>query len=90
MVTDEQMEFFMNAVDGQCEDVVSKVHGIKHLMKAVLSARRRSPEYAFVTVGVDLVEARNVYLVLKAELGALVDALYESPSEVPGLPEEEP
>ena len=82
MVSDEQMEFFMRAVEEQCKEIVSRTQSIVHLMKAVLAMRRRSPEFAFMTVDVDLVEARSVYLGLKAELLSSVGALYESPSDV--------
>jgi hypothetical protein len=84
------MEFFMRAVNNQCESIVQKTSEIRHLLRAVLDFRRRSPEFAFMTSSVDLAAARAAYLVLKADLVALSNALYEQPADIPDLPPEEP
>jgi hypothetical protein len=67
------------AIEADCDEVNLKLQDIRMLCYAVLRSRS---EPGFVSVSVDLVAARAAYLVLKAELAALVAGMPESPEDL--------
>jgi hypothetical protein len=66
-------------IEADCEAINLKLQDVRMLCYAALKSRS---EPGFVTVTVDLVAARAAYLVLKAELAALVAGMPESPEDL--------